>query len=51
MIVEYVGEAVRQCIGDKREKAYETSGIGSCYMFRLDLQRIVDATRIGSMVS
>jgi hypothetical protein len=51
MIVEYMGEVVRQCIADKREKAYEKSGIGSCYMFRLDLQRIVDATTIGCMVS
>ena len=50
MIVEYMGEVVRQCIADKREKSYEESGIGSCYMFRLDLQRIVDATTIGCMV-
>lgn len=49
MIVEYMGETVRQCVADKREKTYETSGIGSCYMFRLDLQRIVDATTIGCM--
>lgn len=49
MIVEYVGEIVRQCIGDKREREYEKSNVGSCYMFRLDLQRIVDATRIGCM--
>ena len=49
MIVEYMGETVRQCIADKRERGYETSGIGSCYMFRLDLQHIVDATTIGCM--
>mmetsp|Transcript_20723 Transcript_20723/g.23657 ORF Transcript_20723/g.23657 Transcript_20723/m.23657 type:complete len:800 (-) Transcript_20723:3-2402(-) len=49
MIVEYMGEVVRQCIADKRERWYEKSGIGSCYMFRLDLQQIVDATRIGCM--
>jgi histone-lysine N-methyltransferase SETD1 len=49
MIIEYMGEIVRQCIADKREKEYETSGIGSCYMFRLDLQRIVDATMNGCM--
>jgi F/Y-rich N-terminus/SET domain/PHD-like zinc-binding domain/Bromodomain/PHD-finger/F/Y rich C-terminus len=49
MIIEYMGEVVRQCIADKREKGYETLGIGSCYMFRLDLQRIVDATMIGCM--
>jgi len=48
-IVEYMGETIRQPIADKREKAYEISGEGSCYMFRLDLQRIVDATMIGCM--
>jgi histone-lysine N-methyltransferase SETD1 len=49
MIIEYMGEVIRQCEADKREKAYEKSGEGSCYMFRLDLQRIVDATMIGCM--
>jgi histone-lysine N-methyltransferase SETD1 len=49
MIVEYMGETIRQCVADKREKKYEISGEGSCYMFRLDLQRIVDATMIGCM--
>lgn len=49
MIIEYMGETVRQCIADKRERFYEMSGIGSCYMFRIDFQRIVDATRIGCM--
>jgi SET domain len=48
-VVEYMGEIVRQPIADKREKEYELSGEGSCYMFRLDLHRIVDATKIGSM--
>eukprot|EP00529_Nitzschia_sp_RCC80_P002441 CAMPEP_0113507844 /NCGR_PEP_ID=MMETSP0014_2-20120614/36686_1 /TAXON_ID=2857 /ORGANISM="Nitzschia sp." /LENGTH=2090 /DNA_ID=CAMNT_0000403489 /DNA_START=61 /DNA_END=6333 /DNA_ORIENTATION=+ /assembly_acc=CAM_ASM_000159 len=49
MIVEYMGEIIRKDVADRREKDYEVSGEGSCYMFRLDLQRIVDATRIGSM--
>jgi histone-lysine N-methyltransferase SETD1 len=49
MIVEYMGETVYRSVADKREKEYEKSGIGSCYMFRLDLQRIVDATMIGCM--
>jgi SET domain len=48
-IVEYVGEIINQPVGDRREKAYEVSGEGSCYMFRLDMQRIVDATTTGSM--
>ena len=49
MIVEYMGETIRQCIADKREREYEDKGIGSCYMFRLDLERIVDATNVGCM--
>jgi len=49
MIAEYMGETIRQCVADKREREYEKSGIGSCYMFRLDMQHIVDATRIGCM--
>jgi histone-lysine N-methyltransferase SETD1 len=49
MIVEYMGEIVRQGVADRREKQYEVSGEGSCYMFRLDKQRIVDATMIGCM--
>lgn len=48
-IVEYMGEVIRQPIADKREKQYEISGEGSCYMFRLDRTRIVDATMIGCM--
>lgn len=48
-VVEYMGEVIRQRVGDVREKAYEQSGEGSCYMFRLDWNRIVDATKIGSM--
>ncbi|KAG7346823.1 glutamine amidotransferases class-II [Nitzschia inconspicua] len=49
MIVEYMGETIRQSVADQREKAYEVSGEGSCYMFRLDMHRIVDATKIGCM--
>lgn len=49
MIVEYMGEIVRRSVADAREKQYEISGEGSCYMFRLDLERIVDATKIGCM--
>jgi histone-lysine N-methyltransferase SETD1 len=49
MIVEYMGEIIRKSVADAREKAYEISGEGSCYMFRLDLNRIVDATKIGCM--
>ena len=49
MVTEYMGEIIRKSVADAREKAYEISGEGSCYMFRLDLNRIVDATQIGCM--
>jgi len=48
-IVEYVGQIVRQPVGDKREAYYEAAGYGSCYLFRLDQYRIVDATRRGNV--
>jgi [histone H3]-lysine4 N-trimethyltransferase SETD1 len=49
MIVEYCGELIRNCVTDRREADYEGRGIGSCYMFRLDRQHVVDATLNGSM--
>ncbi|OQS02588.1 histone-lysine N-methyltransferase [Thraustotheca clavata] len=49
MIVEYQGQAIRQKVADIREKRYEEMGIGSCYMFRLDTDTIVDATRTGNL--
>ncbi len=49
MIVEYIGEKVRQGVADKREIDYEQRGFGSCYLFRLDGSDIVDATCIGGM--
>jgi len=32
MVIEYVGEQIRQQIADKREKQYERQGIGSSYL-------------------
>ena len=34
-------------MGDKREEYYDKAGVGSCYLFRLDEDCIVDATRRG----
>eukprot|EP00375_Theileria_parva_P001767 XP_764442.1 hypothetical protein [Theileria parva strain Muguga] len=50
-VVEYVGELIRDVVGDQREELYSEGqgGDGSCYMFRLDDQYIVDATRKGNM--
>ena len=50
MVIEYVGEVVREIIADMREKGYERQGIGSSYMFRIDQSSyIVDATHRGSI--
>ena len=49
MIVEYIGERIRQAVADKREAQYEEEGVGSCYLFRLDKESIIDATRTGGM--
>lgn len=49
MVIEYVGELVRQKVADHREKAYEKRGIGSSYMFRIDEDNILDATERGNI--
>ncbi|KAI9729609.1 MAG: histone methyltransferase set1 [Cirrosporium novae-zelandiae] len=49
MIIEYVGEKVRQQVADMREKRYLKSGIGSSYLFRIDENTVVDATKRGGI--
>lgn len=49
MVIEYVGELVRQTVADDRERRYEAQGIGSSYLFRVDHDYIIDATRRGNM--
>ena len=49
MIIEYVGEEVRQQISEIREKRYLKSGIGSSYLFRIDDNTVVDATKKGGI--
>jgi histone-lysine N-methyltransferase SETD1 len=49
ILIEYIGEKVRQAVADRREAHYEQEGVGSCYLFRLDNCEIVDATRTGGM--
>lgn len=49
MVVEYIGEKVRQTVADIREETYDKEGVGSCYLFRLDKENIIDATRCGGM--
>jgi histone-lysine N-methyltransferase SETD1 len=49
MIIEYVGEKVRQQVADMREKRYLKSGIGSSYLFRIDENTVIDATKCGGI--
>jgi histone-lysine N-methyltransferase SETD1 len=49
MIIEYVGEKVRQAVADRREIRYMKSGIGSSYLFRIDEDTVVDATKKGGI--
>ncbi|KAI4222404.1 MAG: hypothetical protein L6R36_006167 [Xanthoria steineri] len=49
MIIEYVGEKVRQQVADMRERQYLKSGIGSSYLFRIDENTIIDATKRGGI--
>lgn len=49
MIIEYVGERVRQKIADLREIHYDKSGVGSSYLFRIDDDAVVDATKKGGI--
>ncbi|XP_063960112.1 uncharacterized protein LOC129266154 [Lytechinus pictus] len=47
MVIEYSGTVIRSILTDKREKYYESKGIG-CYMFRIDDFDVVDATTHGN---
>ena len=48
MVIEYIGEVVR-LIADVREKRYERTGIGSSYLFRIDDDTAIDATKKGNL--
>ncbi|KAJ6633317.1 Histone-lysine N-methyltransferase SETD1 [Pseudolycoriella hygida] len=49
MVIEYVGQMIRPVIADLRETKYEAIGIGSSYLFRVDLETIIDATKCGNL--
>jgi histone-lysine N-methyltransferase SETD1 len=49
MIIEYVGEKVRQRVADLREQVYMKQGIGSSYLFRIDDDTVIDATKNGGI--
>ncbi|KAL2652008.1 hypothetical protein R1flu_020136 [Riccia fluitans] len=48
-VIEYVGELIRTKISDIREHRYEAMGIGSSYLFRIDDELVVDATKRGGL--
>ncbi|KAH7132421.1 hypothetical protein B0J11DRAFT_428193 [Dendryphion nanum] len=49
MIIEYVGEKVRQRVADLREVKYDMQGVGSSYLFRIDEDTVIDATKMGGI--
>lgn len=49
MVIEYVGEVIRQQIAEERERHYEKCGIGSSYLFRINEDTVIDATKKGSI--
>lgn len=49
MVIEYVGQMVRPSVADLRESKYEAIGIGSSYLFRIDMETIIDATKCGNL--
>ncbi|XP_024535681.1 histone-lysine N-methyltransferase TRX1 [Selaginella moellendorffii] len=50
MVIEYAGEIIRPTVADVREKRCYNSLVGAgTYMFCIDNERVVDATRAGSI--
>ena len=53
MVVEYMGQALRNSIADHKEQMYEHGAFkgqgGDCYMFRLDGECVLDATMRGNV--
>lgn len=46
IIVEYIGQKIRQVIADRREVQYEDEGVGSCYLFRYINSLICTSTHV-----
>jgi [histone H3]-lysine4 N-trimethyltransferase SETD1 len=49
MVIEYVGQMVWPSVVDRRETKYEAIGIGSSYLFAIDMETIIDATKCGNL--
>jgi hypothetical protein len=48
-VIEYIGEVIRSATADHREQVYEATGIGSSYLFRVDNDNVIDATKKGNL--
>ncbi|KAJ2765597.1 histone methyltransferase set1, partial [Coemansia nantahalensis] len=48
-VIEYIGECIRSQLADLREEQYEREGIGSSYLFRIDDEIVIDATKRGNV--
>ena len=46
MVIEYIGELIRNEVAETRERLYESQNRG-VYMFRIDENLVVDATMTG----
>ncbi|KAA3677311.1 uncharacterized protein DEA37_0006242 [Paragonimus westermani] len=47
MVIEYMGELIRNLICEIREVRYRAAGV-DCYMFRIDQDLVIDATYAGN---
>ena len=48
-MVEYLGEYIRSAVAESRETQYRILGFGDDYIFRVDADLLVDATRRGGL--
>lgn len=44
-VIEYVGEVIRSSLQDIREQEYQRAGLDSSYLFRVDSEIVIDATK------
>lgn len=49
MVIENVGQNIRLVVADQRKQKYEVIGLGSSYLFRIDLNNIIDSTKCGNL--
>lgn len=47
MVIEYLGERIRNLVCEAREVRYRAAGV-DCYMFRIDPDWVIDATYAGN---